>query len=73
MRVVWVLTVLHLIAGGTSSSQVRASAPPPHEQQAERVTIGFYATQSACERMRTQLSHARDFEPGSAQCVKELN
>ena len=71
MQVVWVLTVLHLIAGGTVGAEVQASAPPP--QQTELVTIGFYATKAACERMRAQLATAPGFKPGSARCAKELN
>lgn len=79
MRVVWVLTVLRLVAGGAPgveansipAAQVHGSAPA--EVRTERVTIGFYASKAACDRMRAQLSHASGFKPGSAQCVKQLN
>lgn len=71
MQVVWVLTVLHLIGGGATGVQVHESAA--RDIQSERVTIGFYATKAACERMRAQLAQAPGFKPGSARCDKELN
>lgn len=68
MRVVWVLTVLHLVARGAATQ-----APAPRALQTEQVTIGFYASKTACERMRKQLLRAPGFEPGSARCAKEEN
>ncbi|MGH8219669.1 MAG: hypothetical protein ACREUT_14060 [Steroidobacteraceae bacterium] len=78
MRIVWVLTVLHLVAGGTgsetdSTKTVQMQAPRSHELQTKRITVGLYASKAACRRMRDQLLHAPGFIAGSAQCVKELN
>lgn len=76
MRVVWVLTVLHLI-GGTgveaNSMTVQTHASDPRELRYEQVTIGLYDSKSACKRMRDQVSTAPGFKPGSAQCRKEVN
>ncbi|HXS28376.1 MAG TPA: hypothetical protein VN730_11980 [Steroidobacteraceae bacterium] len=78
MRIVWVLTVLHLVAGGagveTSSMQTpQAHASTPHGTQYEQRTIGFYTSKAACDRMRDQLAQAPGVKPGSARCRKELN
>jgi hypothetical protein len=75
MRIVWVLTVLRLVAGGAGvgtdpmhTVQARASDP-----QYEQITIGLYETKAACKRMRDQVLNAPAFKAGSAQCRKELN
>lgn len=78
MRVVWVLTVLHLVAGGTggvasSVPTVRAQTIAPVELQYEQRTIGFYGSKAECKRMLDQLARAPGIKPGSARCVKELN
>ena len=79
MRLVWVLTVLHFIGSGATGVQANSiptahvDASAPHEPQTELITIGFYASKAACNRMRVQLAHAPDFKPGSARCVKQAN
>lgn len=78
MRIVWVLTVLHLIAGGAgdgagSLKEAQVQAPASQDVHTERVTIGLYSSKAACKQMRDRLLHAPGFIAGSAQCVKELN
>jgi len=77
MRIVWVLTVLHLVAGRpgieASSTQAVQPASVSGSPQYERVTIGFYETKAACSRMLIQLAQAPGVKAGSAQCRKELN
>jgi hypothetical protein len=77
MRVVWVLTVLHLVGGSgveTSSFQTaQAQTSVPGGLPYEQITIGLYKSKSACVRMRDQVLHAPGFKAGSAQCRKELN
>ena len=78
MRIVWVLTVLRLIAGGSgpdanSIQPVEARASPPPEARYEQLTIGLYESKAACMRMRDQVMNAPGFKAGSAQCRKELN
>jgi hypothetical protein len=75
MRIVWVLTVLRLVAGGVgveanSMQTVEARASDP---QYEQITIGLYDTKAACKRMRDQVLDAPGFKAGSAQCRRELN
>lgn len=70
MRIVWVLTALHFVAGGGGPHVHALAARDP---QLEQITIGIYASRSACERMRAQLSHAPEFKVGSARCIKEAN
>lgn len=75
MRVVWVLTVLHLVAGGPSGVDANsARTVPAHaaDPQYEQLTIGFYESKAECDRMRAQLANAPGFEPGSARCAKDL-
>ena len=79
MRVVWVLTVLHLVAAGAPAGGANAIHPaempaaPSRAVQTEQVTIGIYASKANCDRMRAQLANAAGFKPGSAQCNKQLN
>ncbi len=78
MRIVWVLTVLRLVAGDTgvganSMHTVEAQASAPSGQSYEQITIGLYESKSECNRMREQVSHAPGFKDGSAQCRRELN
>ena len=77
MRIVWVLTVLHLVTGRTgveaSSMQSVQPASVSGSPQYEQITIGFYETKAACRQMLTQLAQAPGVKAGSAQCRKELN
>jgi len=78
MRVVWVLTVLRLIAGdpgveANSIPTVQAQASAPSALEYEQITIGLYESKAACNRMRDQVLHAPGFKDGSAQCRRELN
>ena len=77
MRIVWALTVLHLVAGhtGVEASSTRAVQPESvsGSPQYEQITIGFYESKAACSRMLIQLAHAPGIKAGSAQCRKELN
>jgi len=69
MRIVWVLTVLHLVG----SARGLSSAVTASDMQYERITIGLYESKSACKRMRAELLHAPGFKPESAECTKTLN
>ena len=75
MRIVWVLTVLRLVAGGAGVETNSMHTVPARtsDPQYEQITIGLYDTKAACKRMRDQVSNAPDFKAGSAQCRKELN
>jgi hypothetical protein len=77
MRIVWVLTILHLVGGAgveaNSMPTLQAHETVPSDPRYEQVTIGFYASRSACIRMRAQVLQAPGFKAGSARCHKELN
>jgi hypothetical protein len=78
MRIVWVLTVLRLVAGdngleANSMPTVPTQTSVPTAAQYEQLTIGLYETKSECRRMRDQVLNAPGFKAGSAQCHKELN
>ena len=78
MRIVWVLTVLRLVAGHAgletnSMPTAQAQGSAPRGLSYEQTTIGLYDSKSECNRMRDQVLHAPGFKDGSAQCRRELN